>query len=482
MKLHNIIYCDPLLKLLTDIDIGSLLQTNKQIKNNLINKIYFQNAYDSIIIYKLFCEFSYDLFPEINKICNNGNLLNKVIRLTNININKLYVQLANIHNNSHITTPLNKVTSDIYYLMEYYHNGSLYDNMLQKKDLDELNKYSFTLKPEDYEPTGNLYSFALNPQNYAPSGYINWSRSSSGPAMLNIPINHIDHIYFFDDSYYSKAYRTHSNNQFTYTFYRQEEFYNHLMICCELPILPLKYKYKTQWTYNFFKSINLYATVIGNIFSYDSEQLHIYDILNHPHLSHQFYTIINNKLFFTIDLQSLGKEHIITENDKIFHKNNTDGLLSYLLNGPKLSVTYGSILELIEQPIDTNDMEEINKLQIEASLYVRYKPMNRVLNPIYQQTINHKKIIKLTENYDLTYKFRVDNDIKINRILACDYNNFVDCEMKPNEFTIPNNKKYQYIILDYEAIATNHKNDTHWNDVGIYYYHSNFSPDTIELI
>lgn len=184
MSFNDVIYLDALLELLDETDKGALILTNKQVKRCLYIKL--TNPFESVILYRLFYEFDNKIISEINKLSNPIKILNEVSRKTNTNIddldtpmmekcivtinesliksstlllaeigktynfmkyplnNNMLIEddnnfIIKITNNISISMILNKLTSDIYFLMEYYNKKKYYDKLGVNKELNRLN-------------------------------------------------------------------------------------------------------------------------------------------------------------------------------------------------------------------------------------------------------------------------------------------------------------------------------------------------------
>ena len=476
MNLEDIIYLDPLLNLFNGLDIGSLLLTCKNLQQTILPYIDSKTIYKPITLYQLFFEFDYKLFSEINKLNNPNKLLEEIIKLTNTNINEFYIHIMNIYNNTaHIDIKLNKITSDIYYLMEYYYNRQFYDNMIKNKQWDNMKSDGFvmyTMENLDYQPTNHIHlsSFELYPMDYQPSGCVNLNRGYA-PSFLK----YNDDVDFLDGTFYCNSQFNGNignfNKEYTAPISKYGDCLQHLIICFKLPELPAKYKYKQQWNYNFFKKIEMTATVVGTIFSYSGEELLINDLLNQDKLIKQFYNIIDNTMYFIIDFKLFAQEN--------------NGIILDLLSGPKLKLEIGSIFELIDN-VDYDDVKIIDKLElIDISINGKYG----VIQDKYKlkQIIHHRKFYELKEKYLNCNTIKIEYDVKLCNVCIFDNNNDIvgNCEIKQltdftYEYIMPNNYQSKFLIIEYEAPVNNF--DTKWNDVGICRWHCNFSHSILELL
>ena len=243
-----------------------------------------------------------------------------------INMNEFYVHLMNIRQNlSSVDRGLDKIKSDIYYLKEYHQNRQFYNNLLMPNRIDDL------LPQNEF----NIYSFALYPKSYQPS--------ACGTVVNGM---HKD-VNFSDGSSYQglEVFSGRDFNQLIRAvIHPAAKPLEHLIVCFKLPQLPAKYQYKHQWNNNFFKKINLVNTgiVSDTHTSLVLSMNEMNDQSDQGKLMKQFYSIIDNTMYFIIRLDSLMK------------------LQSYLM----LSLEIGSIFDLIEQSIDSTDTETINKLHL----------------------------------------------------------------------------------------------------------------------
>lgn len=478
MNLEDVVYVDPLFNLFEVLDVGSLLLTSKNLYRTILPYAKSKTTYNPITLYKLFFEFDYKLFNEINKLTNIGNLMKDIIKLTNININQFYKHIMNICNNSlHINYKLNKIVSDICYLMEYYHNGQFYNNMIRNKQVDSIiESFNDVYNRRDYQLSGNfnVFSFALHPANYQPSGYINWSRATETVLILNDKVNFIDGTAYYDLQFNGRT--NNFNKEYTLNISGYLDYLQHLIICIKLPQLPTKYKYKQQWDYNFFKKIEITSAIVGTIFSYNFEELLMNDLLNQDKLIKQFYNIIDDTMYFIVDF-------------KLFAKTN-GGILFNLTSSLKLNLEIGSISELIDSVNNIDDYDVINKLElVNIYAYGRYgsnqnKSMLHINNSNLEQTIHHRKFYKLNE-YSKYNTIKIEDGVKLCNVYIYDNITFIDCQIKQlddltYEYIIPNNCNSKYLIIEYEADVNNY--DKNWNDVGIYRWHNNFSNSTVNLI
>ncbi len=384
----------------------------------------------------------------------------------------------NICNNaSYIDITLNKITSDIYYLMEYYHNKQFYDNMIKKQlDIQFYEPLSTYRHRQFLLPGHNMdfNSFELYPMEYQPSGHVNMLfRDDVSISQLS---NYYDSVNFIDEtSYYSTQFNGNTSNfnkEYTAQIHNYGDCLQHLIICFKLPELPTKYKYKQQWNYNFFKKIEMTTTVVGTIFSYSGEESLINDLLNQDKLIKQFYNIINNTMYFIIDFKLFAQEN--------------NGIILDLLSGPKLKLEIGSIFELIDNVdnINHNDVEIIDKLElIDISINGKYGVIQNKHK--LKQIIRHRKFYELNEKYLNCNTIKIEYDVKLCNICVFDDNSFIDCEIKQLDeltyrYIMPNNYQSKILIIEYEADVNNF--DTKWNDVGIYRWHCNFSHSILELL
>ena len=319
MNLSDIIYLDPVRIILDVLSIGSLMLVSKDMSRKLRNK----STNDNILLYMALYEPNYcDVrLSKPNyygmRLSNPGDLLKQIIQITNINpdnllyfINQIYDQPSRFIANS----VDDRLCSDINYLLNYHSDKEKYDLMAQ----------IYGLANEYVRSDGCHHMFI---EQYF-GGCAGFNKKICCEPSVN-----------------------------------GSDFMEHALIKIILPDLPDGYKYKQQWDYNFLEfglviRGSVACTYKKNIQSEKNK------LIKQKFMENQFHSIIDNTILYHIDFGEIfGKGKIC------LYDNNIYGIPVTFMDCDvvTLHVRFGDITNLIDMPVDDNDLKILRQLQIEEA-------------------------------------------------------------------------------------------------------------------